>query len=454
MKFKTFLVFSLIISFTSKLHSQVVTDWVFPVDSLGEANPIDVSNIFEAARRESNKVFIIGYNRDNGASNYNLLDYVIRQRNIGNYDPIKTKMCFYNNSEKQNPRKGNDVWFRFGHSIENRNMGGVKSFYLLVTSNAEFNNSNIYTSLNLRKLDLQHVAVQVYICEGVEVQEQFFWNLRQILLFFSNYDFIPNSNEKVNIPKERKFKTFIDLQWCKGFGKGASTTKCSSASVGISLKTGPLKQNEISFNVGLQQSNDFWNKENFQNQVVSVLNPNQQLDEILVLSSNVKEDYTLSATSAAIGLEIRSYLGKSRSFIGVYGNAVKPFIYDLNFTNTSGEFDYVGISNSIQEPLTNIPELGLVSGVSYVGYKSELTGKLKTFYDFGLMSGYSFGEKSPLDINLSVGLTTAKKFNLDQSKSAISSSYGDYNSLATVNTTQIAVPRFLNVGLSVRKYLN
>ena len=453
MKLRAFLIFSLIISFTSKLHSQVVTDWVFPVDSLGEDYPIDVSNIFEAARRESNKVFIIGYNRDNGASNYNLLDYAIRQRNIGNYDPGKSKLCFYSNSEKQNPRKGNDVWFRFGHSIENRNMGGVKSFYLLITSNAEFNNSNIFTDLNLRKLDLQHIAVQVYISEGVEVQEQFFWNLRQTLLFFSGYAFIPNPIEKVNVPKERNITAFMDLHGYKGVEKSSATTNYSRASIGISFKSESVK-NKLSFSFGVQQSNDFWNKENFQNQVTSVLKPNQQLDELFVTSSNVKENYALSAASAIIGFDFKHYFGKSKAYFGLYFNVAKPIIYNLSFTNTSGDFDYVGISNAIQEPLTNIPELGLVSGVSYVGYKSDLTGKLKTFYDFSLMSGYSFGEKSPLDICLSVGLTTSKKFDLERSNTSISSSYGDYNSLATVNTTQIAVPRFWNVGLSVRKYLN
>ena len=133
---------------------------------------------------------------------------------------------------------------------------------------------------------------------------------------------------------------------------------------------------------------------------------------------------------------------------------MKPIVYDLSFSNTSGEFDYVGISNSIQEPLTNIPELGLVSGVSYVGYKADMIGKFKMFCDFGLMSGYSFGEESPLEINLSLGFTTSKMFNLEQSNSAVSSSYGDYNSFATVNATQVSVPRLYNIGLSVRKYLN
>jgi hypothetical protein len=155
-----------------------------------------------------------------------------------------------------------------------------------------------------------------------------------------------------------------------------------------------------------------------------------------------------------LGFNLKCYLGKSNAFFGIYGNAVKPFIYNLSFTNSSGEFDYVGISNSIQEPLTNIPELGLVSGVSYVGYKSDITGKLKTFYDFGFMSGYSIGENSPLDINLSVGLITSKKFDLERSNSAVSSSYGNYNSLLTVNNSQIKIPGYLNFGIGIRKYLN
>ena len=70
------------------------------------------------------------------------------------------------------------------------------------------------------------------------------------------------------------------------------------------------------------------------------------------------------------------------------------------------------------------------------------------------MSGYSFGEKSPLDISLSVGLTTCKKFVLDKTNSAVSSSYGIYNSLLTVNNSQITIPGYLNFGIGVRKYLN
>ena len=224
--------------------------------------------------------------------------------------------------------------------------------------------------------------------------------------------------------------------------------------LGRNLKFFKCNKVDLSLNMGIQQSNDFWSRESIQSQVVSFSNPNHQLEELIISSSNIKEDYSINATSALFGFNLKCYLGKSNAFFGIYGNVVKPFIYNLSVTNTSGEFDYMGISNAIQEPLTNIPELGLVSGVSYVGYKSDLTGKLKTFYDFGFMSGYSFGEKAPLDINLSVGFTTSKKFDLERSNSAISSSYGDYNSLATVNTTQIAVPRFWNVGLSFRKYLN
>lgn len=453
MKLRAFLILSLFILFTSKVHSQVVTDWVFPIDSLGEDYPIDVSNIFEAARRESNKVFIIGYNRDNGASNYNLLDYAIRQRNIGNYDPGKSKLCFYNNSDKQNAKRGNDVWFRFGHSIENRKMGGVKSFYLLITSNVEFNNSNVFTELNLRKLDLQNIAVQVYISEGVEVQEQFFWNLRQTLLFFSNYEFIPNPIEKANISKERRITAFMDLHGYKGVGKSLAITNSSRASIGISFNSESSK-NKFTLSFGLQQSNDFWNKETFQPQVNNFSASSLQLDELLVTSSGVEENYNLSATCAAIGFDLKHYLGKSKAYIGIYGNLIKPIAYELNFTNASGEFDYVGLSNSIQEPLTNIPDLGLVSNVSYVGNKGELYGTLRTYGDVGFLLGLSLGSKAPLDLNLSVGYITSKKLDLEQTNSAISSSYGNYNSLLTVNNSQVIMPGYLNFGIGIRKYLN
>jgi hypothetical protein len=238
------------------------------------------------------------------------------------------------------------------------------------------------------------------------------------------------------------------------FSNSFSSNNLTRVVLGRSLDFFKCKSVNLSLNIGVQQSNDFWSKGDFQNQVVSVLNPNQQLDELLVSSSNVKENYNLSATSAIIGFDFKHYLGKSKAYFGLYFNVAKPIIYNLSFANTSGDFDYVGISNAIQEPLTNIPELGLVSGVSYVGNKSDLAGKLNTFYDCGAMFGYSIGEKSPVDINFSVGLTSSKKFDLKQSNSTISSTYGEYNSIATVNSTQISVPRFWNLGFSVRKYLN
>ena len=434
--------------------SQGSSDWVFPVIEVGANFPIDVSSKIDESIAKSEKVFIVGYNIDMRAetAKIDLLNNITRQTNIGNFDPSRIEMIFFDYQGKRH----DDVWFRFGHKIPDKNLLGLRSFYMVFTTNKDVISRIDKGDLKLVKTSFTYSDVAIYMSEAVEIQEVFFWNLRQTLLFFSNYSFVPNTIEKLEPPKEGRVKTYLDIQGYKGFEKNGAQCNYFKASTGVGFKFNKTQENIVSlnFNLGIQQSYDFWNNENFQNQVVSVLNSNHQLDEILVSSSNVKEDYTLSSTSAAIGLEIRSYLGKSKSFIGVYGNAVKPFIYDLNFTNTSGEFDYVGISNSIQEPLTNIPELGLVSGVSYVGYKSDLTGKLKTHYNFGFISGYSFGEKSPLDISLSVGLTTSKNFVIKRSNTSISSSYGDYNSLATVNTTQIAVPRFLNVGLSVRKYLN
>ena len=436
------------------IFAQEVIDWVFPIYEVGENNPIDVSSKIKRAIKETDKVFIVGYNTDmrGKEKRVSLMNYSERQFNIGNFNPSNVELSFYDYKLD----RVEDVWFRFGFGIADQNMHGVRSFYLVITSNEKLNELLQIQSFNLKRVGFNKPGVHIYISEASESQEQFYWNLRQNLMFFSNYSFFPNTIEKQESPKEGRVKTYLDIQGYKGFEKNGAQCNYFKASTGVGFKFNKTQENIVSlnFNLGIQQSYDFWNNENFQNQVVSVLNSNHQLDEILVSSSNVKEDYTLSATSAAIGLEIRSYLGKSKSFIGVYGNAVKPFIYDLNFTNTSGEFDYVGISNSIQEPLTNIPELGLVSDVSYVGYKSDLTGKLKTYYNFGFISGYSFGEKSPLDISLSVGLTTSKKFVVERSNTSISSSYGDYNSLATVNATQVSVPRFYNIGLSVRKYLN
>ena len=280
-------------------------------------------------------------------------------------------------------------------------------------------------------------------------------SLDSLSKLFSNLkiDFKENKSS-VDKKYESSRDVYLSVDIKSNFINDIFSNSFSKIVVGFNLIDTDTKKCKFSLNFGVQQSSDFWNKGNFQNQVLSLYNPNQQLDELLVSSSNVKENYNLSATSAVIGFDLKHYLGKSKAYTGIYGNLVKPIIYNLSFANTSGEFDYVGVSNAIQEPLTNIPELGLVSGVSYVGNKSDLEGKLKTFYDFGAMFGYSIGERSPVDINFSLGLTTSKKFDLLQSNSAISSSYGEYNSIATINSTQISVPRFWNLGFSVRKYLN
>jgi hypothetical protein len=272
---------------------------------------------------------------------------------------------------------------------------------------------------------------------------------------FSNLKIDFNDNKSsVDNKCESIVDVYLSVDTKSNFINEIFSNSLSKIAVGFNLIDTNSKKSKFSLNFGVQQSNDFWSKVDFQNQVVSVLNPNQQLDELLVTSTEVKENYNLSATSAIIGFDFKHYLGKSKAFFGLYFNLAKPIVYNLSFANTSGEFDYVGVSNAIQEPLTNIPELGLLSDVSYVGYKAHMIGKLSMYYDFGLMSGYSFGEKSPLDINLSVGFTTAKKFSLEKSNSAVSSSYGDYNSLATVNATRVSVPCFYNIGLSFRKYLN
>jgi len=439
---------------SSSIFAQDVIDWVFPINEVGEISPIDVSSKIKKAIKETDKVFIVGYNTDmrGKEKRINLMSYSERQFNIGNFNPSNVELSFYDYKLD----RVEDVWFRFGFGIADQNMHGVRSFYLVITSNEKLNELLQIQSFNLKRVGFNKPGVHIYISEASETQEQFYWNLRQNLLFFSNYNFVPNTIKKQEPPKDKRVKTYLDIQGYKGFEKNGAQSNYLKASAGFGFKCNEAQENCFSFNInlGIQQSNDFWSKGNFQNQVVSVLNPNQQLDELLVTSSNVKENYDLSATSGVFGLDLKYNLGKGKAYIGFYGNLVKPIVYDLNFTNTSGEFDYVGISNAIQEPLTNIPELGLVAGVSYFAYKSDLTGKLKTFFDFGLMSGYSFGEKSPLDINLSVGLITSKKFNLEQSNSTISSSYGDYNSIATVNNTQISVPCFWNIGLGVRKYLN
>jgi len=180
----------------------------------------------------------------------------------------------------------------------------------------------------------------------------------------------------------------------------------------------------------------------------------QYYDALIISSKNVSEDYSLKVNSVLIGLDMKVSIGDSRFFGGVFGNYSKPFSTHLSYENNEGLFDYVGLSSTIEESLLDIPELGLFSNVSYVGYKSSISGNLKSFWQLGALMGYSFGEKSLLDMNFSIGYMTSKKFDLEETNSAISSSYGNYNSLLTVNNSQVIIPGYLNFGIGIRKYIN
>jgi hypothetical protein len=224
--------------------------------------------------------------------------------------------------------------------------------------------------------------------------------------------------------------------------------------LGRNLDVFNWKMADLSLNMGIQLSNDFWVKENVEGSTTHLSYSNQLIEELVVTNSQIRENYSLKTQSVILGLDFKRFIPNRRLYWGLHGNLSFPFLDRFDFENAGGNFDYVGLSSSIQEPLSNIQDLGLVSNVSYVGYKGELEGKVKPFGDMGLLLGWSRGEGATLDFNLSIGYITSKKFDLDKTSSVISSSYGDYNSLLTVNNSQVTIPGYLNFGFGIRKYLN
>ena len=439
--------------------AQGTNDWFRNVSVINSGRPVDFSILVDEAIKDTNIVCIGIVNIDLSNDSLRKLDLSKKDDFLScvpnfSLDKVRIKCYNYTGTDQV------DLFVKWGEEDISKIDGSKRSSFYILTSNKFIaskldNEISLLRGLSLYPLKKYSDSSPYRVFSSMEIDNSkiagdFCWKLRQNVTFFSNIQIPITSNQHIN---KDKYRINFELKTNVGLNQQVSKYIMYRATGGIVFCVSKFNLN-IGLNLGLQQSNDFWSNETIQPQVNNFPGSSMQLDELLVISSNVKENYNLSVTSGAFGLDLKCYLGKSKAYIGIYGNLVKPIVYDLNFTNTSGAFDYVGLSNSIQEPLTNIPELGLFSGVSYVGYKSDLTGKLKTFYDFGLMSGYSFGEKSPLDINLSVGFTTSKKFDLERSNSAISSSYGEYNSLSTVSTTQIAVPCFWNVGLGVRKYLN
>ena len=250
---------------------------------------------------------------------------------------------------------------------------------------------------------------------------------------------------------DQSFRFFIGLQ---GF---ASANFSDYFERNVSVLLGgdyKFKKKQFSISAGPQQLHEYWAGSQIPYVESRLNSTSPYFDELLITGKNVSEDFDLKVNSVLIALDMKFSFGDSRFFGGVFGNYSKPFSTHLSYENTEGMFDYVGLSSAVEESLLDIPELGLFTNVSYVGYKSSLSGKLESFCQFGALMGYSFGEKSILDMNFCIGYVTSKKFDLEQTNSAISSSYGDYNSLLTVNNHQVTIPGFLNIGIGIRKYLN
>jgi hypothetical protein len=338
--------------------------------------------------------------------------------------------------------------------------GGKRSSFYIITSNPKVISSldsdiHLRRGLSLFAMDtVKYDLVNVRVYSSMEIEKakvagDFCWKLNQNFTYFSNLNLsIPKKESSDSLFRKVGFNLKANVGM---YGRDQFSQNFQSL-FGFEFKKG--NSCNVFINLGLQQSKDIWKNGISEVAIDRVSQTNQEFNELLISSFNINENYVLSSTSGIFGLDFKRFFGEGISYLGMYGNVLIPIISDLKFENTFGEFDYVGLSNSIQEPLTNIPDLGLVSNVSYVGYKGELDGTLKPYGDVGLLFGLSLGKKALLDLNLSAGYITPRKFDLEQSNSAISSSYGNYNSLLTVNNSHVSVPGYLNFGIGLRKYLN
>jgi hypothetical protein len=247
------------------------------------------------------------------------------------------------------------------------------------------------------------------------------------------------------------FRFILGLQGFASPGLNGYFQKNLNLLIGVNYK---FKNFEFGISAGPQSLNHTWGSGDIPYVESRLNSTGQHFDDLFISGRNVKEDYNLKVNSVLMGFDVKVSSEDSRLFSGIFVNCIKPFSSHLSYTNSGGLFDYVGLSNSIEEPLLNITELGLVSNVSYLGHSSNLSGGLKSFWQLAGLIGCSVGEKSLLDIYFSIGYITSKKFDLEKTNSIISSSYGDYNSLLTVNNSQVTIPGYLNFGVGIRKYLN
>lgn len=460
LNYKKGLVFlTLSVCFFVKGLGQGSNDWFKNVAIINSGKPIDFSFLVESAGKNREIVCIGIVNIDLTNDSLEKLD-LSREQDFSNclpnfsLDKFRVKCYNYTGHNQV------DLYIKWMEESVKKYDGGKRSSFYIITSNPKViasldSDIHLRRGLSLFAMDTvkcDFVNVRVYSSMEIEkakVAGDFCWKLNQNFTYFSNLNLAMPKTEcsdsllrKVGFNLKANFGVYGRDQFAQNF----------QSSFGFEFKKGNSRN--VFINVGIQKTKDFL-KSTISEDVIDHVSPtNQEFNELLVSSSNVKEKYVLNSTVGILGLDFKRFFGEGISYWGMYGNFLIPIISDLKFENTFGEFDYVGLSNSIQEPLTNIPDLGLVSNVSYVGYKGELDGKLKPFGDAGFLLGLSLGKEAPLDLNFSIGYISLKKFVTEKASNVISDSYGNYNSLLTVNNSQVIIPGYLNFGIGIRKYLN
>jgi len=447
--------------FYGQVFGQGTNDWFRNASVINSGKPVDFSSLVESASKNSEIVCIGIVNIDLTNDSTERVDLNRRsdfKACIPNFDLNKFRVKCYNYTGHNEV----DLHIKWGEENVKKNEAGKRSSFYIVTSNPAVisrleskSNIDLRRGLSLFVFDsIETDFEKVHIYSSMEIEKNrvagdFCWKLNQNFAYFASLDL--SSNKKDSSESDFR-KIRINLKTNVGLNGREKFSQNIQASFGLEISKG--NSSNVFINAGLQQTKDIWQNGIAEVGINRVSQTNKEFDELLITASNLREGYILSSTSAFLGVDSKWSLKEGFSYLGLYGNLSFPITSDLRFENTNGIFDYVGISNSIQEPLTNIPELGLFSNVSYVGYRNKLDGKLYPFVDGGLLFGWSLGKKAPMDLNVSIGCTAPKKFKLEKTNTAVSNSYGEYNSLSALNNSRISMPGYLNFGIAVRKYLN
>ena len=294
----------------SSVFSQGTNDWFRNVSVINSGRPVDFSFLVDQAINDTNIVCIGVVNIDLTNDSLKRLD--LNKKNdffscIPNFslDKVRIKCYNYTGSEQV------DLFVKWGENEISKIDGSKRSSFYIITANKYIasklvNEKILLLGLSLYPLkkrtesNLYSVFTSTEI-DNSKISGDFCWKLKQNITYFSDIQLPISAETPLN---NEKCRINFELKADVGLNQQISSCRMGRLTGGVAFVIGKSSCN-VGFNVGVQQSSDFWNRESIRSQVVSVSNPNQQLDELLISSSNIKEDYSMNATSALLGFNLK-----------------------------------------------------------------------------------------------------------------------------------------------------